>query len=103
GTQRFLAAVSHRAAREAAGAEKQKLFQSTCRHRPTAKRPLLGGRSAYPHIFGSGFTVEQMVDLCFAALATATPERMVAGGRTIEVARVRITDAGRRALAARKS
>ena len=57
----------------------------------------------YPHIFGSGFTVEQMVDLCFAALATATPERMVAGGRTIEVARVRITDAGRRALAARKS
>jgi len=44
-----------------------------------------------------GFTVEQMVDLCFAALATATPERMVAGGRTFEVARVRITGMGQRA------
>jgi hypothetical protein len=35
-----------------------------------------------------------------AGLATAQPERVVAGGsgRTIEVARVRITEAGRRAL-----
>jgi len=31
-------------------------------------------------------------------LATAQAERVVAGGRTIEVARVRITEAGRRAL-----
>jgi hypothetical protein len=50
-----------------------------------------------------GFTVEQMVDLCVAGLATATPERMVAGGRTIEVATMRITEAGRRALAKAKS
>jgi len=33
-----------------------------------------------------------------AGLATAHAERMVAGERTIEVARVRITEAGRRAL-----
>ena len=46
-----------------------------------------------------GFTVEQMVDLCIAGLATATPERMVAGGRTFEVVRMTITEAGRRALA----
>jgi hypothetical protein len=45
-----------------------------------------------------GFTVEQMVDLCVAGLVTATPERIVAGGRTIEVATMRITEAGRRAL-----
>ena len=45
-----------------------------------------------------GFTVEQMVDLCVAGLATAIPERMVAGGRTVEVATVRITEAGRRVL-----
>jgi hypothetical protein len=32
-------------------------------------------------------------------LATATAERVVAGNRTIEIARVRITEAGRRALA----
>lgn len=45
-----------------------------------------------------GFTVEQMVDLCVAGLATATPERIVAGGRTIEVATMRITETRRRAL-----
>jgi len=31
-------------------------------------------------------------------LAAASAERMVAGGKSIEIARVRITDAGRRAL-----
>ena len=45
-----------------------------------------------------GFTVELMVDLCIAELAIATPERMVAGGRTVEVVRMKITEAGRRAL-----
>jgi hypothetical protein len=48
-----------------------------------------------------GFTVELMVALVRAGLATATPERMVAGGRKVEVVRVRITEAGRRALAER--
>jgi hypothetical protein len=46
-----------------------------------------------------GFTIPQMVELVRAGLATATPERVVAGRRTIEVATVRITEAGRRALA----
>jgi hypothetical protein len=41
-----------------------------------------------------------MVELVNAGLATATAERVVAGSRTIEVARVRITEAGRRALSA---
>jgi hypothetical protein len=45
-----------------------------------------------------GFTIPQMVELVRAGLATATAERLVAGSRKIEVARVRITDAGRRAL-----
>jgi hypothetical protein len=45
-----------------------------------------------------GFTIEQMVELIHAGLATAKAERVVAGGRTIEVARVRITDARRQAL-----
>jgi hypothetical protein len=38
------------------------------------------------------------VELVRAALATARAERVVAGNRTIEVARVRITDAGRQRL-----
>jgi hypothetical protein len=45
-----------------------------------------------------GFTVEQLVKLVHTGLATAKAERVVAGGRTIEVARVRITAAGRGAL-----
>jgi hypothetical protein len=42
-----------------------------------------------------------MVELIRAGLATAKVERVVAGTRPIEVTRVRITDAGRRALAVR--
>ena len=45
-----------------------------------------------------GFTVPQMVGLIRAGLASATPERVRAGSKTIEIARVRITEAGRRAL-----
>jgi hypothetical protein len=45
-----------------------------------------------------GFTVEMLVDLVRAGLATAKSGRVVAGGRTIEVARVRITEAGRETL-----
>jgi hypothetical protein len=45
-----------------------------------------------------GFTVELLVDLCIAELAIATPERMVAGGRAVEVVRMKITEAGRQAL-----
>jgi hypothetical protein len=48
-----------------------------------------------------GFSIEPIVDLVRAGLATAKAERVVAGGRTIEVARVRITEAARRALAER--
>jgi hypothetical protein len=33
-----------------------------------------------------------MVELVRAGLATASAERVVAGGKTIEIARVRITD-----------
>jgi hypothetical protein len=43
-----------------------------------------------------GFSIDMMVELVRAGLATATDERVVAGNRTIEVARVRITEAGRR-------
>ena len=43
-----------------------------------------------------GFTVEQMVELVRAGLATTTAELVVAGGKPMEVARVRITKAGQR-------
>jgi hypothetical protein len=45
-----------------------------------------------------GFPVELLVDLCIAGLATARPEHMRAGGRTMEVVRMRITETGRQAL-----
>jgi hypothetical protein len=50
-------------------------------------------------MFANGFTAEQLLDLVHAGLATATAERMVAGNQKIEVARLRITEAGRLALA----
>jgi hypothetical protein len=49
-------------------------------------------------LLAHGFTIPQLVELVRGGLATATPERMVAGGCTIEVARLRITDVGRRTL-----
>jgi hypothetical protein len=45
-----------------------------------------------------GFTVELMVGLIRARLATAKAERVIAGKRAIEVTRVQITKAGRQAL-----
>jgi hypothetical protein len=46
-----------------------------------------------------GFTVEARVEIVRAGLASARAERVVAGNRTIEVARLRITEAGRRTVA----
>jgi hypothetical protein len=45
-------------------------------------------------LFAYGITVEMLVGLINAGLATATAERLVAGNKTIEIARVRITEAG---------
>jgi hypothetical protein len=45
-----------------------------------------------------GFSIPFIVRLVRAGLATVHTERVVAGGRRLEVARVRITDAGQRAL-----
>jgi hypothetical protein len=46
-----------------------------------------------------GFKTELLVELVNAGLVTASIERVVAGGRRVEVTRMRITAAGRRALA----
>jgi hypothetical protein len=45
-----------------------------------------------------GFTAEMLTGLVLAGLATTQPETIRAGGRTIEVGFMRITDAGRRAI-----
>ena len=46
-----------------------------------------------------GFTTVMMVDLVRAGLASVSAERVViTGGTTVEIARVKITEAGRRAL-----
>jgi hypothetical protein len=41
-----------------------------------------------------GFTVDFLVELIRTEMATTWTERVVAGGRAMEVARVRITEAG---------
>jgi hypothetical protein len=47
-------------------------------------------------LIAHGFTIPQMVELVRGGLATA--ERVIAGKREIEIARVRITAAGRRVI-----
>jgi hypothetical protein len=46
-----------------------------------------------------GFSIDLMVELINTGLARAQTERLRAGNQPIEVTRVRITEAGRRALA----
>jgi hypothetical protein len=48
-----------------------------------------------------GFPVSLLADLCMGGLAIAMVDRMVAGGCTIEVVRLKITAAGRRVLSTR--
>jgi hypothetical protein len=49
-------------------------------------------------LLAMGFSIELLVELVRAPLASATAQRVVAGGRSIEVAPVRITAAGRQTL-----
>jgi hypothetical protein len=41
-----------------------------------------------------GLTIEQLVELVRAALATATPQRIRTGGKVMEVATLQITETG---------
>jgi tRNA pseudouridine-54 N-methylase len=68
------------------------------RHR--ALRALAGAPDGVTEalMLAHGFRVELLVDLCLAGLATAKPEHVRAGGRTMEVVRMKITEAGRQAL-----
>ena len=45
-------------------------------------------------MLANGFTAELLVELVRAGLASAHAERMVAGGKMMEVARVKISEAG---------
>src|SRR5215831_1008460 len=49
-------------------------------------------------MLANGFPFEMLVELIRTGLASAQAERMVTGGKQLEVARVRITEAGRRVL-----
>jgi len=48
-----------------------------------------------------GFKLDVLISIASAEFATVTPERTLAPGAPVESRRVRITDAGRRALADR--
>ena len=50
-----------------------------------------------------GFSVEQMVELVREGLAAAVPGKVKAGGQSLEVTRLRITDEGQRVLQGTKS
>ena len=59
------------------------------------------GASEAP-LLAHSVTVEQMVELVRAGLASLSTERVVDGGCTFEAAVLRVTEAGRRALAGRR-
>jgi len=49
-------------------------------------------------LLDQGFNIDMIADLVIEGFAAANQETMRTGGRKIQVARVRITEAGRRAL-----
>ena len=51
-----------------------------------------------PLLLAHGFETEMLADLVRKGLATAQTEPVNAGARSVEVVRVKITDAGRQAL-----
>jgi uncharacterized metal-binding protein len=73
---------------------------SSVRHRALAFLAGCPDGCAETLLLVNGFTVELMVELVRDGLASASPERVVSGSEMIEVARVRITEAGRRVLEA---
>jgi hypothetical protein len=63
---------------------------------------LASSRDGYTEaiMIAHGFTVPQMVELVRAGLATAHTRRVIVARRTVKVAYLKITEAGRRALEA---
>src|SRR5262245_40907170 len=61
---------------------------------------LAGSRYGYTKAIlrAHGFSIDMLVELVKAGLATTKRERMVADGRQTDVVRVRITEAGRRSV-----
>jgi hypothetical protein len=61
---------------------------------------LAGARLGVPAavMLAHGFTHETLAGLARDGFATVQPESVKTGGRRVEVVRVRITDAGRRAI-----
>jgi hypothetical protein len=76
-------------------------YRRTNPDRRRALEVLAGSRYGYTKAIlrAHGFSIDMMVELVKAGLATTKRERMVADGRQTDVVRVRITDAGRQALA----
>jgi hypothetical protein len=90
-TDRTVAAKPHGSAMERLTDDERRLLELLATSANGVSDALLG--------LAHGFTLDMMAGLVRERLATATLERTFAGGKPVEVTRVRITDAGRRALA----
>jgi hypothetical protein len=53
-------------------------------------------------LLGYGFKLEMMLGMVGAGLVTASAERAAVAGHAVEITRMRITEAGRQALAERQ-
>jgi hypothetical protein len=82
-------------------ARSPRLLRSPKPDRRRALELLAGSRDGMTEamLAAHGFTVTQIVELVRAGLAVAYSQRVIVGRRTIEIAHVKITETGRRALA----
>jgi hypothetical protein len=77
--------------------------QQSATDRRRALELLAGSARQEAFLRAHGFTVDLLADMVRAGLATEQIERVRAGGQPIEVTRVHITEAGRRALRDKKT
>ena len=75
--------------------------RSSERHRALALLAAFPDGSTEALLLAHGFSIEMMAELIRDGHANAQAERAMAGGRAIEIIRVRITDEGRHALVER--
>jgi hypothetical protein len=83
-----------------ANARTPRLLRSPKPDRRRALELLAGSRDGMTEamLAAHGFRVKQMVELVRTGLAAAYSQRVIVGRRTIEIARMKITEAGRQAL-----
>jgi hypothetical protein len=95
------AQASKAPATQAAYGSDFRIFEAWCATRGMSALPATAA-ALCGFLADEAVTVEMLVKLIRNGLASAHAERMIAGGRAMELARMKITEAGRQALVERR-